>query len=122
VAKKRDCRWENDHVSAAALKAVAEFGECTALQVTGRVWVDTVRAVGAGRYKRECQARIDQKRGQRVGVGRPRSTAQRIGHRDIIGKALCYLVKVGKLRRVRRGVYALPSPKLFDPKVRRERA
>jgi len=36
-----------------------------------------------------------------------------IGKRHLISNVLCHLRRQGKLRRLRRGVYAVPAPKLF---------
>lgn len=95
------------------LACVLNNGIITIDQVIARVGRDisASQAAAAGRRIRACQRREATKKGLRQGT--KRSTAVDIGRRQLIASALCHLCKSGKIRRVSKGCYAPPLPKLY---------
>ena len=92
----------NAQVLAFVLEAEGEVTTSKALGALGR-FISAARAATAGR---RCRRHSSKGSGGKVAL-------VDLGRRHLITSALCNLTNDGRLRRVRRGVYAPPPPRLL---------
>lgn len=86
----------------AVVLSTEEVSISQVLATVGR-YIDASHAYTAGRRLRRNLPNTGSKRRELVDRGR----------RHIVSHALCRLRKLGKVRRVRRGVYGPPLPRIF---------
>jgi len=93
------------------LKAVLALGECSVNQVLRAVgrYVSAATAAAAGRRKRK-EAR---KAGEKETPPRRQRSLEVLGRRQCVLHALRSLAQSGEIRRMRRGVYAPPLPRIY---------
>lgn len=93
------------------LGAVMRLGECRAVDVVADIsaQIPAAQAATAGRKRRRSEAKYRRERRPRR-----RHTLESLGRQRLVAESLWRLLQHGKIRRVRRGVYAPPLPKLFD--------
>lgn len=86
-------------------QAVLSLGECTVSRVLARVGCHVPAAKANAAFRRRRRAAIS--------TGK-RSSPLEIGKRQIVSEALLKLFRQGRIRRVRKGVYAPKPLQLFQ--------
>lgn len=93
------------------LDAVLRLGECRAADVAAEVGaqIPAAQAATAGRKRRRNTAKYtkSERRSRRL------HTLESLGKIRLVSENLYRLLRCGKIRRVRRGMYAPNLPKLF---------
>jgi hypothetical protein len=93
------------------LEAVLRLGRCSISQAVAEVaWaIPPVQAAAHGRRERRYNA----KQVTGAGVARRKMSLTELGKRVMVKDYLVKLCKRGEVRRVGRGVYAPPEPRLY---------
>lgn len=97
------------NLRATVLAAVLELGECSVGQVVSKVGPSISAAQAASSGRRDRRSMANRKRGSGV----PKVKLADRGISRLVVESLARLAGLGRIRRVSRGVYAPPLPKIF---------